>query len=63
MTYGYMRTYEDCVRRAGNTPDALRPVRALAGRHGAEHPRPSRNRAWPPAMARAVARSASASTA
>jgi len=23
MTYGYMRVYEDCVRRAVNTPDAL----------------------------------------
>ena len=38
MTYGYMRTYEDRVRRAVNTPDLQGPVRALAGRHGAEHP-------------------------
>ena len=38
MTYGYMRNYEDRVRRAVNTPDQLGPVRALAGRDGAEHP-------------------------
>ena len=38
MTYGYMRTYEDRVRRAVNTPDRSGPVRAVAGRHGAEHP-------------------------
>ena len=37
MTYGYMRTYEDRVRRAVNTPDQQRAIRALAGRHGAEH--------------------------
>ena len=39
MTYGYMRNYEDRVRRAVNTPDRHGPLRALAGRHGAEHPR------------------------
>ena len=38
MTYGYMRNYEDRVRRAVNTPDRERPLRALAGRHGAQHP-------------------------
>ena len=38
MTYGYMRNYEDRVRRAVNTPDQHGPLRALAGRHGAEHP-------------------------
>ncbi len=38
MTYGYMRHYEDRVRRAVNTPDARGQLRPLAGRHGAEHP-------------------------
>ena len=38
MTYGYMRNYEDRVRRAVNTPDQLGPVRPLAGWDGAEHP-------------------------
>ena len=38
MTYGYMRIYEDRVRRAVNTPDQRGTVRAVAGRHGAEHP-------------------------
>ena len=38
MTYGYMRNYEDRVRRAVNTPDRDGPLRAVAGRHGAEHP-------------------------
>ena len=38
MTYGYMRAYEDRVRRAVNTPDRLGRTRALAGRHGAQHP-------------------------
>ena len=37
MTYGYMRNYEDRVRRAVNTPDLQGPVRAVAGRDGAEH--------------------------
>ena len=38
MTYGYMRAYEDRVRRAVNTPDAVGPVRAVAGRHGGTDP-------------------------
>ena len=38
MTYGYMRNYEDRVRRAVQHAGPLGPVRALAGRHGAEHP-------------------------
>ena len=37
MTYGYMRNYEDRVRRAVQHARPARPVRALAGRHGAEH--------------------------
>ena len=49
MTYGYMRNYEDRVRRAVNTPDRERPLRALAGRHGAEHPGRAPRRASPPA--------------
>ncbi len=49
MTYGYMRNYEDRVRRAVNTPDRERPLRALAGRHGAEHPGRLRRRASRPA--------------
>ena len=44
MTYGYMRNYEDRVRRAVNTPDRDGQLRAVAGRHGAEHP--GRLRAW-----------------
>ena len=39
MTYGYMRHYEDRVRRAVNTPDRNGPVRLVAGRDGAQHPR------------------------
>ena len=38
MTYGYMRNYEDRVRRAVQHAGQARPVRAVAGRHGAEHP-------------------------
>ena len=38
MTYGYMRNYEDRVRRAVQHARPAGPVRALAGRHGAEHP-------------------------
>ena len=38
MTYGYMRHYEDRVRRAVNTPDRRGQLRAVAGRHGTEHP-------------------------
>ena len=38
MTYGYMRVYEDRVRRAVNTPGPQRPLRALAGRDGGQHP-------------------------
>ncbi len=38
MTYGYMRNYEDRVRRAVNTPDRDGRCAPLAGRHGAEHP-------------------------
>ncbi len=38
MTYGYMRNYEDRVRRAVNTPDRRGQLRAVAGRHGAQHP-------------------------
>ena len=38
MTYGYMRIYEDRVRRAVQHAGRARPVRAVAGRHGAEHP-------------------------
>ena len=37
MTYGYMRNYEDRVRRAVNTPDRRRTLRTVARRHGAEH--------------------------
>jgi hypothetical protein len=37
MTYGYMRTYEDGVRRVVDTGRSARSVRPLAGRHGAEH--------------------------
>ena len=44
MTYGYMRNYEDRVRRAVNTPDRNGPLRALAGRHGAQHPGRLRSR-------------------
>ena len=50
MTYGYMRNYEDRVRRAVNTPDRARPLRAVAGRHGAEHPGRLRRRASPSGM-------------
>ena len=38
MTYGYMRNYEDRVRRAVNTPGRQRQLRAVAGRHGTQHP-------------------------
>ena len=38
MTYGYMRHYEDRVRRAVNTPDRNGRLRPVAGRHGAQHP-------------------------
>ena len=38
MTYGYMRNYEDRVRRAVQHAGPAGPVRALAGRHGAQHP-------------------------
>ena len=37
MTYGYMRNYEDRVRRAVNTPDSQRPLRSLAGWDGAQY--------------------------
>ena len=38
MTYGYMRNYEDRVRRAVQHARQARSVRAVAGRDGAEHP-------------------------
>ena len=38
MTYGYMRNYEDRVRRAVQHAGSAGPVCAVAGRHGAEHP-------------------------
>ena len=48
MTYGYMRTYEDRVRRAVNTPDATAAFRC--GREGwSRTSRWGRRRAWPPA--------------
>ena len=49
MTYGYMRRYEDRVRRAVNTPDRERPLRALAGRDGGQHPGRLGGRVSPPA--------------
>ena len=55
MTYGYMRNYEDRVRRAVNTPDRDGPLRALAGRHGAQHPGRLARRASTSGMKRAVA--------
>ena len=44
MTYGYMRNYEDRVRRAVQHARQAGPVRALAGRHGAQHPGRLRSR-------------------
>ncbi len=44
MTYGYMRVYEDRVRRAVNTPGPQWQLRAVAGRDGAQHPRRQRGR-------------------
>ena len=38
MTYGYMRIYEDRVRRAVQHARQAGPVCPLAGWHGAEHP-------------------------
>ena len=37
MTYGYMRIYEDRVRRAVATPRPQRSSCSVAGRHGTEH--------------------------
>ena len=37
MTYGYMRNYEDRVRRSTNTPDEKGSIRTLAGRHGTQY--------------------------
>ncbi len=48
MTYGYMRNYEDRVRRAVNTPDRDGRCALWQGGHGAEHPGRLRRRAWPP---------------
>ena len=55
MTYGYMRAYEDRVRRAVNTPDRERPLRALAGRAWSPTSRSARRRASTAGMKRAVA--------
>ena len=55
MTYGYMRNYEDRVRRAVNTPDELGRTVALAGRHGAEHSGRVAEAGVAAGMARAVA--------
>ena len=49
MTYGYMRNYEDRVRRAVNTPDLRWPLRPVAGRDGAQHPGGLARPAWPAA--------------
>jgi malate synthase len=38
MTYGYMRIYEDRVRRAVNTPDHNGRFALWQGGHGTEHP-------------------------
>ena len=55
MTYGYMRNYEDRVRRAVQHAGHIWAIRVLAGRDGAEHS--GRLGQWVsrPAMKRAVA--------
>ena len=55
MPYGYMRNYEDRVRRAVNTPDRNGRLRPLAGRYGAEYSRRLRTRASRRACGKAVA--------
>ena len=44
ITYGYMRTYEDRVRRAASYEGPERPFGTMAGRDGAQHPRRLRER-------------------